>query len=176
MKYNITWLEEQENVEFLFFWGHQPSKDGSIIKTCMSQWWPATFEENGTVYKTAEHYMMAEKARTFGDLEILEKILVEDSPKDIKELGRQVKNFNPEIWDERKYEVVKRANFLKFSQDEALKHFLIQTKSKVLVEASPVDRIWGIGMDENNASAQNPAQWRGENLLGFALMEVREEL
>lgn len=176
MKYNRTWLTEQENPDYLFFWGHQPSRDGSIIKTCMSQWWPAVFEEDGVVYKTAEHYMMAEKARLFEDPEMLEKILFKDSPKDAKELGRQVKNFDPEIWDAKKYEIVKRANYLKFSQDKALRSFLEQTKHKVIVEASPRDRIWGIGMGESNPAARDPTLWRGQNLLGFALMEVRDQL
>lgn len=176
MKYNRQWLENQGQVEYLFFWGHQPSKDGSIIKTCMSQWWPAAFEEDETTYKTAEHYMMAAKARLFGDSDILEKILQKDAPKDAKELGRKVKNFNPETWDARKYEIVMQANYLKFSQNEALKDFLQKTGNKVIVEASPVDPVWGIGLAESDPASSDPAQWKGENLLGFALMEVREML
>lgn len=180
MKYSNDWLKQHvakgERPDFLFFWGHQPSRDGSIIKTCLSQWWPSDFSENGIVYKTAEHYMMAEKARLFGDHEILEKILVKTSPKDVKDLGRQIRNFDAAIWDEAKYGIVRQGNYLKFSQNESLKHFLIQTSSKVLVEASPVDLIWGIGLAEDNPQAKNPAGWKGENLLGFALMQVRDAL
>ncbi len=180
MNYSKDWLKKQvaENklVDFLFFWGHQPSKDGSIIKTCMSQWWPVNFEEEGIVYKTAEHYMMAGKARLFGDKEILEKIISKTSPKDVKDLGRQIKNFDAKAWDEEKYQIVKQGNYLKFSQNENLKHFLLQTGSKVLVEASPVDPVWGIGLTEDNLAAKDPGQWKGENLLGFALMEVRDQL
>ncbi len=176
MKYSIKWLQENKQVEFLFFWGHQPSQDGSIIKTCMSQWWPSEFTENGILYKTAEHYMMAGKARLFNDMDVFEKIVKKESPKDVKDLGRQIQNFDPKIWDEHKYNIVRQGNLLKFSQDEKLRSFLIQTKDKVLVEASPVDAIWGIGLKDDHPDALNPAAWRGENLLGFALMEVRNLL
>lgn len=180
MNYSKDWLKKQfaesRAVDFLFFWGHQPSKDGSIIKTCMSQWWPVQFEEDGIIYKTAEHYMMAGKAKLFNDQEIFEKIISKTSPKDVKDLGRQIKNFDAKAWDEQKYSIVKQGNYLKFSQNENLKHFLLQTGSKVLVEASPVDPVWGIGLAEDNPATKDPAQWKGENLLGFALMEVRDQL
>ena len=176
MRYTIDSLLTMPSPEFLFFWGHQPSRDGSIIKTCMSQWWPSSFSENGVTYKTAEHYMMAEKARLFGDHDTLNRILTKDSPKDAKDLGRQIQHFDAEIWERHKFDIVRKGNYLKFSQNEELKHFLLQTKSKVLVEASPVDAIWGIGLKEDHPNASNPMAWRGENLLGFALMEVRDEL
>lgn len=180
MNYSKNWLKKQfaENkpIEFLFFWGHQPSKDRSVSKACMSQWWPHSFTEDGTVYKTAEHYMMAGKAKLFNDTVIFEKILSKDSPKDVKDLGRQVKNFDVEVWNTEKYNIVKQGNLLKFSQNETLKEFLKQTKNKILVEASPVDPVWGIGLAEDNADAKDPSKWKGENLLGFALMEVRDEL
>lgn len=174
--YNLEWLLNQPQVEYLFFWGHQPSKDGSIIKTCMSQWWPAQFTEDGVLYRTAEHYMMIHKAKLFGDEEILLKMLQKESPKDVKNLGRQIRNFDPQIWDKHKFQIVKQGNYLKFSQNEPLKHFLQQTTNKVLVEASPVDPIWGIGLAEDSPQVTNPREWKGENLLGFALMEVRDEL
>jgi len=176
MKYTIDWLLLQTKIDYLFFWGHQPSRDGSIIKTCMSQWWPSVFIEEGITYKTAEHYMMAQKAKLFNDMEIFEKIVLKESPKDVKDLGRQIKNFDAEIWDTHKYQIVKQGNYLKFNQNDSLKQFLIQTKNKILVEASPVDTIWGIGLTEDSPKAMNPNEWRGENLLGFALMEVRDEL
>lgn len=176
MTYTIDSILRSEHNDYLFFWGHQPSKDGSIIKTCMSQWWPAAFEENGFVYQTAEHYMMAGKAKLFNDRVIFEKILSKSSPKEVKDLGRQIQHFDPAVWDAHKYSIVKQGNYLKFSQNERLTDFLVQTGTKVLVEASPVDPVWGIGLAEDNATAQDPAQWKGENLLGFALMEVRDEL
>ena len=176
MKYSVDWLKEQADTEFLFFWGHQPSKDGSIIKACLSQWWLSDFVKDGVKYITAEHYMMANKAKLFNDMEVFEKVLTKTSPKDVKDLGRQIKNFDAVVWDSQKYQIVKGGNYLKFSQNESLKQFLIQTKNKVLVEASPADAIWGLGMAEDNMKIKNPSEWRGENLLGFALMEVRNEL
>jgi len=176
MKYNIPWLQAQPNPDYLFFWGHKPSKDGSIIKTCMSQWWLASFTEDQVVYATAEHYMMAGKACLFGDAEVLAEILKAEAPDIAKKLGRKVRNFDPVAWDAHKYELVKQGNLLKFSQNDPLKHFLLGTGNAVLVEASPVDPVWGIGLSQDDPGAADPAKWRGENLLGFALMEVRDQL
>jgi ribA/ribD-fused uncharacterized protein len=173
MNTQINKLIESKNTNFLFFWGHQPAKDGIITKSCFSQWWMASFENDGKLYLTAEHFMMARKAALFGDTEIEEQILGTKSPKDVKALGRKINNFNNDIWNEHKYEIVKEGNFFKFGQNEELREFLVGTKSKVIVEASPVDPIWGIGMSENDPDAQSPELWKGENLLGFALMEVR---
>lgn len=176
MKYGIDWLKTQTGIEYLFFWGHQPSKDGTVIKTCLSQWWASDFIEEGITYKTAEHYMMAQKAKLFNDMEVFERIISKTSPKDVKNLGRQIRNFDADVWDTNKYQIVRKGNYLKFYQNESLKQFLIQTKNKVLVEASPVDAIWGIGIAEDDVKVKNPLEWRGQNLLGFALMEVRDDL
>ncbi|MEO7310173.1 MAG: NADAR family protein [Chitinophagaceae bacterium] len=175
MKYNIEKLvaEKQEN-KFLFFWGHQPSPIGTITKTCFSQWWVAPFIEDGIEYKTAEHWMMAEKARLFGDAVIAEKILLSKTPAEAKNLGREIQHFDAATWNAKKFEIVLRGNFHKFSQHGDLKQFLINTGNKILVEASPVDAIWGIGMAAEDPNATNPSLWKGENLLGFALMEVRD--
>jgi ribA/ribD-fused uncharacterized protein len=170
----IEKFEKEEKLEFLFFWGHTVKDE--ITKACFSQWFPLEFEENGIIYKTAEHYMMAGKAKLFNDNEILEEILKAESPNVAKSLGRKVKNFDPQIWNEHKYEIVKRGNALKFSQNEKYKAFLLSTNDKILVEASPYDTIWGIGMLEADSRAKNPLQWNGGNLLGFALMEARDEL
>lgn len=180
MKYNLDWLlNEHQNSDakkYLFFWGHQPRKDGSIGESCLSQWWETTFEMDGITYSTAEHWMMAEKARLFADEAILNKILVAKSPAEAKELGRNVQNFETSIWDEAKYEIVKKGNLYKFKQNANLETYLLNTNNRVLVEASPVDPIWGIGLAKNHPDAVHPEQWKGLNLLGFALMEVRDEL
>ncbi|WP_298509623.1 NADAR family protein [uncultured Kordia sp.] len=180
MKHTLQHIQTQFNskkrLKYLFFWGHQPSKDGSVTKSCFSQWWEVEFTVNNEVYKTAEHWMMAEKATLFNDEASRQKILLVNHPHDAKKLGRQVKNFDPVIWDEHKFNIVVQGNYHKFSQHEQLKQFLLNTKNRVLVEASPRDRIWGIGMSENNEKANNPNLWRGQNLLGFALMEVRDQL
>ncbi|QXU44235.1 NADAR family protein [Pedobacter sp. D749] len=173
-KYNVA--DIKESTEFLFFWGHQAPNKGTISKACLSQWWPSSFVENDIIYQTAEHYMMAKKALLFHDQEIFEKILLKESPKDVKDLGRQIRNFDVAKWDAHKYEIVKQGNLLKFSQNEDLKSFLLQTKGKVLAEASPVDPIWGIGLAEDHVDAKIPKNWKGLNLLGFALMEVRDEI
>lgn len=170
----IERFQQQEELDFLFFWGHTVKNE--ITKACFSQWFPLEFTENEITYKTAEHYMMASKAKLFNDESILTKILKADTPNEAKSLGRKVSNFDAQIWDEQKFEIVKRANFFKFSQNEEFKDFLLSTHDKILVEASPYDKIWGIGMLESDKNINNPLFWNGENLLGFALMEVREEL
>lgn len=174
MKYTIENIDPAN--KFLFFWGHQPSKDGTITKTCFSQWWLSSFVVEGIEYKTAEHWMMAEKARLFDDEEILQKILACNSPAEAKKLGRKVSNYQDETWLENRFEIVKRGNFYKFSQNESLTDFLLTTQKRILVEASPVDNIWGVGMATDHPNIENPAKWEGLNLLGFALMEVRDEL
>ena len=174
MKYEIKDIAPES--KFLFFWGHQPSKDGIITKTCFSQWWVSPFIVDGITYKTAEHWMMAKKAELFNDNEVLEKIIQANSPAEAKKLGREVKNYDDVLWLANRYEIVKQGNFHKFSQHSDVKEFLINTKEIILVEASPVDAIWGIGMASDHKDIQNPEKWRGLNLLGFALMEVRDEL
>ena len=180
MKYSLEITKKQfdinENMKFLFFWGQTPNKNGSIGKSCFSQWWKASFTKGDEIYKTAEHFMMAEKAYLFQSFEIRDAIIACEHPAEAKKLGRKVKNFDSEIWDEQKYAIVKEANLLKFSQHEDLRVFLVNTNDRVLVEASPVDAIWGIGLAQDDPDAQNPNLWKGENLLGFALMEVRDKL
>ncbi|WP_115731523.1 NADAR family protein [Aminobacter aminovorans] len=177
---NRAQLEEgylaQAKIEFLFFWGHQPSRDGKITSSCLSQWWPAPFAVDAVSYPTVEHWMMAEKARLFGDHEIASRILETESPKQAKQWGREVRGFDAARWDDEKFGVVAEGNGHKFGQNPALREFLLNTGSAVLVEASPVDNVWGIGLAADDNRASNPLQWRGDNLLGFALMQVREEL
>ena len=170
----IAHLAQGNEVEYLFFWGHTPKDHASVGKECLSQWYPASFEIGDVHYPTAEHYMMAEKAQLFGDNETLQKILTASDPAEAKNLGREVKGYQDDIWKQHRFEIVVRGNAAKFAQNEKLKAFLQATGEKVLVEASPSDRIWGIGLDASNPDAQNPAKWRGLNLLGFGLMEVRE--
>lgn len=180
MKYTKDWLSNNINkgnsVEFVFFWGHTPSKKGDITKTCMSQWFEISFEVGRVKYSSAEHWMMAEKAKTFKDFEILNEIVLAKNPEIVKELGRKIKNFNENTWNTCKYEIVKKGNFHKFSQNEDLKKYLLSTENKVLVEASPYDKVWGIGLGKESPDSIIPDNWNGENLLGFALMEVRDKL
>jgi ribA/ribD-fused uncharacterized protein len=180
MTYDRSWLEAafraKSRAKLLFFWGHQPSKDGRITTSCLSQWWPAPFSVGGLTYPTAEHWMMAGKARLFGDDQTATQILSAGSPRQAKQLGRQVSGFDAARWDTEKYRIVTEGSFQKFRQHKALGAFLLSTGDQVLVEASPVDRIWGIGLAADDERAGNPLLWRGENLLGFALMEARDRL
>lgn len=179
MKYNLNWLinkyEKDEQLKYLFFWGNTPNKDGSIGKSCLSQWWEEPFTVDGKTYLSAEHWMMVGKAKVF-DKGMVNEILSASSPAVAKKLGRQVKNFDSKIWNATKSEIVTQGNVHKFSQNEKMKTFLLQTNNRVLVEASPYDRIWGIGMSQNHDNCSNPKLWKGENLLGFALMEARDLL
>lgn len=176
----MQWLlkkhQEEERLKYLFFWGHTPAKEGTTNKSCLSQWWQSPFIVEGIEYKSTEHYMMAGKAKLFNDTEMLEEILKAQSPAEAKKLGRKVRGFTEKDWLENRYEIVKQGNLHKFSQDEEMKTFLKNTQNRVLVEASPYDKIWGIGLTKDAKNVENPETWRGLNLLGFALMEVRDEL
>jgi len=162
-------------VKYVFFWGHQ-NKGTDVSKSCFSQWYESSFNDDGVKFLTAEHFMMAEKAKLFGDQVTYEKIINASNPGEAKALGREVKGFVDSIWDQNRFEIVVKGNMLKFSQNEALKEFLVNTGDRVLVEASPVDRIWGVGLAADSQKVENPNLWRGLNLLGFALMEVRDAL
>lgn len=162
--------------KFLFFWGHTPAADGSVGASCLSQWWMQDFEIDGTVYCCAEQYMMAEKARLFGDEKMLRSIMGTRYPKEMKAYGRAVQNFDKAVWEQNCGRIVKAASRAKFSQNRELLEFLVNTGSRILVEASPRDRIWGIGMGKSNPDAENPMKWRGRNMLGFALTQTRDEL
>lgn len=160
---------------FLFFWGHTAKKD-KITKACLSQWYMAPFEIDGKRYICAEQYMMEQKAILFENFDIAKKVLETEDPSQHKTLGREIVGFTDEKWNLHKYEFVLNANLAKFSQNRLLKEFLLSTDSKILVEASPYDCIWGIGLGATDENATNPAFWRGQNLLGIALMQVRDIL
>ncbi len=162
--------------KFVFFWGHTPPKDGAINKSCFSQWYNSPFTIDNIYYPTAEHYMMASKARLFNDNQTLSRILKATHPGEAKSFGREVKNFIPDLWSENCFEIVVKGNLAKFSQNTDLGNFLLNTGNRVLVEASPRDTIWGIGLSEKDDGANQPIRWKGQNLLGFALMETRSQL
>lgn len=166
----------EETFEYIFFWKAELGTDGSLGPGCLSQWWPASFMVGDQLFPTAEHFMMYSKATLFGDHETASRILDVESPKDAKELGRQVRDFDSQLWHEHRFAVVLRGNLAKFSQNEELKDYIFSTGETVLVEASPVDAIWGIGLSEEAARAVSPSEWKGTNLLGFALMRTRSLL
>jgi len=180
MKYDIQWLankfDRDEKLEFIFFWGHTSSRGESIGKFIFSQWYPSPFIVDGVTYATAEHWMMAQKANLFDAHDIFSKIISSQKPGEVKALGRQIKNFDEAKWNEHKYEIVKNGSIHKFSQNKTLKDYLLNTGDKILVEASPSDAIWGVGLHQDEKQIENPHSWRGPNLLGFALMEARDFL
>ena len=179
MKYSVDSIKRMvstdPNVRFIYFWGHTPSVKG-ITETCLSQWYDVEFEIAGVKYNTAEQYMMAQKALLFDDKEVFDQIMLADNPRDYKALGRKIRNFDSNVWDVRKYDIVVEGNRAKFSQNDDLKEYLLSTGDAILVEASPYDRIWGIGLYPGQAAKGTVDQWRGLNFLGAALMDVRDWL
>jgi ribA/ribD-fused uncharacterized protein len=151
--------------EFTFFW------DGPF-----SQWYPSFFKVDGIEYCCCEQYMMAKKALFFGDNDTHKKIMGTTSPKEQKKLGREVKNFNEGQWNKVAKDIVEEGNYAKFSQNKSLKDILLATKGTSLVEASPYDTIWGIGLREGDPLTLNRETWRGTNWLGEVLDKVRDRL
>ena len=173
-RYSLTsFFNSTKELNFIFFW--KPNAQ-VVDESCFSQWQPSPFQVNAYNYSCAEQYMMAEKARLFGDKEVEKEIMNTSDPKLMKALGRKVRNFDPQVWDKVKYSIVLNGNYYKFTQNKEMMDFLLSTGDKILVEASPMDTIWGIGLGKDNEKAHNIASWRGKNLLGFALMEVRDEI
>lgn len=180
MKYNKTTLVQHqlqgETIKFLFFWGHTENPEKGVTQACFSQWYESPFSVDNHTYQTAEHWMMAQKARLFNNTDIAQQILQATKPGEVKTLGRKVTGFDEQVWQAKRYDIVKTGNLHKFSQHPALKEYLLNTHNRVIVEASPVDTIWGIGLAKDHPHATQPHAWRGLNLLGFALMEVRDLL
>jgi len=180
MTYSNDWLLAQlaagQTFKYLYFWGHKSRGDNVITASCLSQWYLRGFTHEGISYPTAEHWMMAEKARLFNDDENLAKILAADNPGAAKKLGRQVRDFDLPVWKTNMRRIVANGSYLKFSQNPDLLEFLETTGSKILVEASPYDPHWGIGMSKADAEIVGPEDWRGTNWLGWCLMEAREHL
>lgn len=155
---------------FVFFW-HEYTENGHF-----SQWYPAPFVVEGIRYFHNEQYMMAKKALLFKDTRTYNKIMAESDPATCKALGKSAANFNQYLWDSCKEEIIYNANYAKFSQNPELKTALLATGDAIIAEASPYDKIWGIGLKATDPDSQNPKKWQGRNLLGKALMRVREEL
>ena len=162
---------DDETNEFMFFWNPE-----NTLESCLSQWTKSDFKDIAHGYNCTEQYMMAQKAIFFQDHENEKRIMETDDPFEMKKLGRKVRNFNSKEWNKVKYSIVLNGNYYKFSQNKEMRDFLIATGDKILVEASPEDKIWGVGLDKSNDDIYNLNKWKGENLLGFALMELRDEL
>lgn len=179
-RYDMNWLikqfEEGHSLKFNFFWGHTNKYNEKVGKFCFSQWNENPFSIDNITYKTAEHWMMAQKAQLFSDTNSFEKIIRCNKPSEAKELGREVIGYDEHTWNENKYEIVKNGNIHKFNQYPEFAEYLLKTENSILVEASPVDIVWGIGLSQDSKDIENIFAWRGQNLLGFALMETRDFL
>lgn len=182
-------VEAGVRVKYLHFWGHAPRADGTVGASCLSQWWVAPFTVDGVEYATAEHWMMAAKARLFGDAEAERRAVGAAHPSQAKKAGRLVRGFDEDVWARERFGIVVEGSVHKFAAHADLREFLLGTGGRsemgvppaegwgrVLVEASPLDRVWGIGLAADAEAAADPRRWRGPNLLGFALMAARERL
>lgn len=151
--------------DYVFFWGG-----------VFSQWHPSSFIVDGIVYLTAEQYMMAKKALIFNDVENYNNIMDSIMPNEQKAYGRMVRGFNKEVWDRVCRKIVYDGNYAKFSQNKDMLKILLDTGNKEIVEASPEDRIWGIGLHMNDIRVHDKTKWEGTNWLGIELQRVREAL
>ena len=158
------------NEKFVLFFHEY--KDNGVC----SNWYRSSFKVDGITFDTVEKYMMYQKAILFKDRETANKILLATSPGEIKALGRKVKNFDNKIWDEHKFDIVFTGVFNKFTQNEELKQWLIETDADYFVEASPFDAIWGIKLDASDSRCLDVKQWKGENLLGKAILKARKAI
>lgn len=160
-------LQEQE--EFTFFWVGP-----------FSQWHKCAFTVRDIDYNCTEQYMMAQKSLLFGDEVTYHKIMAESDPRKQKKLGRQIQNFDKSLWDKHRYTIVLVGNIAKFTHNKDLREILMDTELTTLVEASPLDNIWGIGLGEKTRDGDDVpevydrTQWKGLNLLGQVLTQVRE--
>ncbi|KAG2430108.1 hypothetical protein HXX76_010207 [Chlamydomonas incerta] len=173
-------MATNDGTKYVFFYGDSASEYPPGSKNYMlSQWFDCKFsdpEQPGITFTSAEQFMMAGKARLFGDSATLALIMATQDPGSMKALGRQVAGFQPAVWDAAAVGLVVRGNFLKFGADPELREMLLGTGDALLVETAPDDRIWGIGLDEEAARATPESEWPGRNLLGKALVEARELL
>jgi ribA/ribD-fused uncharacterized protein len=158
-------IPQPEDERFTFFW-HGP----------FSQWHRCRFTVNGVLYNCAEQYMMAGKARLFTDFNALQKIMAATDPSIHKKVGRAVRGFDEGKWNAVAKEVVYNGNHAKFTQNPTLLKALLDTYGTTLVEASPYDKIWGIGMHATDRNAQRRATWQGKNWLGEVLTQLRNDL
>lgn len=153
---------------FVLFYGN---------KEIYSNFYPAAFEIEGKVFPTSEHYFMYAKAMKFDpNGPVTYETLVSSTPAEAKKQGRQVRFFSESSWSAVDQQIMYEACLAKFSQNSELKKQILETGDNTIVECSPRDRKWGIGMGKNNPDAQNPDKWRGRNLLGETLMRVRAQL
>ena len=148
---------------------HNPNEENGIY----SNWYLSDFTIDGILYSSMEQYMMYQKALLFQDQDIADRILDISDVARIKDLGRAVRNYNDIVWAGLRQIIVYKGLLAKFSQNAGLKNALLSTGDQVMAECAVEDTIWGIGLSMRDERRFDMAQWRGQNLLGFSLMEVR---
>lgn len=163
-----------ENLDFLFFYGHRLSQVGLIDASCLSPWYWSRFVVDDVAYTCTQHFLMAEKTRLLHDSDALTLILKAGHPDEVKQLEYRGQIFEPNLWDGYYFEIIRRANMAKFTQNSQLGDYLTSTQGKYLVEADPDDADLGIGMPKDHPDIMHPDKWRGKNLLGFTLSKVRD--
>ncbi|KJE19628.1 ribA/ribD-like protein [Frankia torreyi] len=163
-------------LRFRYFWGQRQAVADGTGAGCLSLRWPARFAVDGVDYPSAQHYVLARKAGLFGDQAAAEAVLALPAPISLAAIGRRIRGFDEAVWDRHRYAVALAANSAKFAQNAILRTYLAGTAGLVLADISPRDRVWGIGCDRDDDRAGRPSAWPGRNLLGFALMEVRDAL
>jgi len=168
-------IRDGQSFTYLPFYGHT-AQSGRMTNAVYSQFYAVEFQIDGVRYRWAEQWMMAAKARLFGDQQALAAILAANEPLACKKIGRTVRNYDDGQWSAARFELVVAGNIGKFGQNQPLRDHLLGSGDAILVEAAPRDRIWGIGFGRDNPAVNDPLRWRGRNLLGFALVKVRAVL
>lgn len=153
--------------KYVFFW---------VNADVYSNWHKSQFYMNGQRFANSEQAMMYEKAKLMGDREVMTAVLATTDPKEIKALGRTVAPWDQIAWECNRLHIMTEVCYAKFTSTDALRNELLSTGNRTIVEASPYDTIWGIGMKENDEGVDDPENWNGLNLLGIALMNVRTRL
>lgn len=164
---DIVWYKSNcLNEKYYFFYE---------TKHPFSQWHKSKFQVDGLTYNSAEQFMMYGKAKLFGDIEIADKIMISKNVREQKSLGRRVKNFDLETWNKNVLDIVYRGNKAKFEQNTEYLNLLLSTKGTTIVEASPTDNVWGIGLTADDNDANDILKWKGTNWLGIVLTELRQD-
>ena len=157
------------------FFGHT-NTTGKVNQTCFSNFYPAQFVYKGYNFPTSEHALMASKAMVFWDTVRFQMIVKSDTPSSAKQYGRKVEGYTDSIWAACRYQIMTDILIEKFTQNDLMCEYLLSTGEEILVETSPYDKVWGIGMGQENRAWVDQKLWKGQNLLGFALMDTRRAL
>lgn len=159
---------------YVFFYGHTEGRPFA----CFSNFYPSKFTADGKNFNCSEQYFMKKKQEMFDptNVQLANAIMAETSPAKIKAFGRQVKNYDETKWNQERYRVMKEALMYKFGQNQNMKQILMSTGNKILCECTNLDKIWASGLHITDPDRFDETKWKGQNLLGKALMEVRNEL